>query len=122
MLKIIPLRESCSFEPGESAELELEWEQDQPIERLELRIVCNTVGKGDRNLEIAEIWSNQQTSPQGRERLTIPLPLAPYSFSGKLISVVWAFELICFPREESTRCEFILGPNAREVLGELAEN
>jgi hypothetical protein len=45
----------------------------------------------------------------------VQLPWGPYSFSGKLISLIWAFELIALPSEDSIRQEIVIGPDAREV-------
>jgi hypothetical protein len=43
------------------------------------------------------------------------LPEAPYSFSGKLISLVWALELVLEPSKEVTRREIIVAPGGQEV-------
>jgi len=37
------------------------------------------------------------------------------SFSGKLISLVWALELVVLPKGASTRQEIKIGPGAKEV-------
>src|ERR1043166_4380135 len=43
------------------------------------------------------------------------LPESPYSFSGKLISLVWALELVAEPSKEVIRREFVLAPGGEEV-------
>jgi hypothetical protein len=44
------------------------------------------------------------------------LPPGPYSFSGTLVSVVWALELVLEPGPEVERLDFVLGPSGAEVL------
>jgi hypothetical protein len=47
------------------------------------------------------------------------LPEGPYSFSGKLISLIWALELACSPGSETVRREITVSPTGHEiVLGE----
>ena len=43
------------------------------------------------------------------------LPHDPYSFSGKLISVCWAIELIIEPGSHVQRCEIVMSPTGKEV-------
>jgi hypothetical protein len=44
------------------------------------------------------------------------LPLAPYSFSGKLISLIWGLELVLEPSQETARFEFTLSPTGEEIM------
>ena len=48
-------------------------------------------------------------------RVDVPLPKAPYSFSGKLVSLVWALELVVSPSGESYRREISIAPGGSEV-------
>ena len=43
------------------------------------------------------------------------LPPAPYSFSGKLISLIWAVEVVAEGIKEASRLEFTLSPDGREI-------
>ena len=52
---------------------------------------------------------------QGEQRVKFTLPAAPYSFSGKLISLIWAVELVA-DDSDSARWEFVLGPDGAEIL------
>ena len=52
---------------------------------------------------------------------SLRLPREPYSFSGKLISLVWALELIVEPGSNVTRQELVMSASGKEVvLGEGA--
>jgi hypothetical protein len=57
----------------------------------------------------------------GQEKFEFALPEGPQSFSGKLISLIWAVELVVEKSKESQRIEFVLSPfDAEIVLGEAA--
>jgi len=43
-------------------------------------------------------------------------PAEPYSFSGKLISLLWALEVVALPGHESARLDLTISPTGKEVL------
>lgn len=105
-----------AFDPGAEIDVYLEWELDDEPEAVELRLVWNTSGKGDTDLDVVQTEHFDWPSRSETRRTTITLPRQPYSFSGKLISLIWALELIALPSDESTRLEFTIAPGGREVL------
>lgn len=116
MLEILLPDDRTSFEAGEVIDVTASWSLETPADVVELRLLWNTVGKGDRNLSVEKFWKYEQPLNRDRVTETIQLPTAPYSFSGKLVSLVWAFELIALPGGDSTRREIILSPDAQEIL------
>ncbi|WP_437191891.1 hypothetical protein [Planctomicrobium sp. SH527] len=105
-----------AFYPGTEAVVKAIWELPRKPKHLELRLVWNTSGKGDRDLVMVSAIQITDVEEFGSREITVQLPSGPYSFSGTLISVIWAFELVAIPDNESVRKEFVLGPNAQEVL------
>ncbi|MCA9080441.1 MAG: hypothetical protein KDA58_07770 [Planctomycetaceae bacterium] len=112
----ITLPQQGALEPGSEIDVDVQWDLDRPTNRLELRLVWNTTGKGDRDLKVAKTMHIHDPELKGNERLTFILPWGPYSFSGKLISLVWAFELVDVSSDASIREEFVLAPGGREVV------
>lgn len=106
---------STTFDPGAEIDVFLEWDLEEEPEAVELRLVWNTSGKGDTDLEVARTERFEWPSRSGSRRTTVTLPREPYSFSGKLISLIWALELIALPGEASTRREITIAPGGREV-------
>lgn len=104
------------FEPGTEISVRVRWKMDRPVTRLEARLVWNTSGKGDRDLKVVKTVRIDTNSTSGDQDVTLTLPWGPYSFSGKLISIIWAVELVVFPDEDSVRQEFVMGPAGREVV------
>ena len=103
------------FEPGAEVDLELRWELEEPPEAIELRIVWNTAGKGDTDFRVAAVQRFDHPSAIEACRETVTLPHSPYSFSGTLVSLMWALELVALPQEDSTRTEIVIAPGGREV-------
>jgi hypothetical protein len=52
----------------------------------------------------------------GSDPFSFTLPPGPYSFSGRLISLIWALELTCTPSHETVRKEIVVSPTGREIL------
>ncbi len=105
-----------TFAPAETITVEVRWELDDEPEALELRLVWNTSGKGDTDIGVEQTVSLDAPGLSGSRRLDVKLPTAPYSFSGKLVSLIWALELVAKPSEESCRAEIMIAPGQREVL------
>lgn len=105
-----------TFTPAESIAVDVQWELADEPETLELRLVWNTSGKGDADIGVEHTVSLDAPGLSGSRRLDVELPAAPYSFSGKLVSLIWALELVAKPSEESCRTEITIAPGQREVL------
>jgi len=59
----------------------------------------------------------------GAKDFSFTLPESPYSFSGKLISLIWAIELTCSAGSETLRREITLSPTGQEiVLGSVSQD
>jgi hypothetical protein len=103
-----------NFEPGELLEVAAEWNLDSPPDRAEVRLVWYTRGKGDT--DVAVLKTIPWDAPQARDnrRCEILLPESPYGFSGTLISLVWAVELV-LGKKHSTRLDLIVAPGAKEI-------
>lgn len=105
-----------NFHPGETISVLIDWSLATEPESIELRAVWNTVGKGTTDLGIEHSIVIDSPGLSESRWVEFPLPGAPYSFSGKLISLVWALELVVMPSEDSARTEITIAPNGSEIL------
>lgn len=105
-----------SFRPEETVRGTVRWEVESPIERVEVRLFWYTSGKGTRDVEVASstVWD----SPGNAEKreFDFRLPQAPFSFSGKLISLLWAVEAVTEPPGEVARAEIVVSPTGEEIV------
>ena len=70
------------------------WQSAQTPHSAEIRLFWRTEGKGDLDTAIAEqlIFENPQAADE--RTFSFVAPIFPPSFSGRLISLVWALELV----------------------------
>lgn len=105
-----------AFEPGEEFVAIAGWEFDASPAAIEVRLTWFTVGKGTRDLGVVHTERIESPAPRGQQQLRLPLPCGPYSFSGRLISILWAVEIVAQPSGDSARKDFTLGPRGQEVV------
>jgi len=103
------------FAPREAVEGTVSWSFDAPPAKVELRLLWYTEGKGERDVEVVETVPFDGPAASERRPFSLRLPPGPYSFSGKLISLLWALEAVAEPGDRSTRTEIVVAPGGREV-------
>ncbi len=107
------------FEPGGQLVVTAGWQLDQLVpgdQYLELRLIWYTRGKGDTDVQTTQALRIDPEQASDTKRMGIQLPDSPYSFSGKLISLVWALEFVLEPGGDACREEFVMAPGGREIL------
>ena len=104
-----------SFAPGERIRGTATWRLSEPPEGLELRLFWYTEGKGERDIDIVDRIAVHSGSREGNHEFAFTAPEAPLSFSGKLISLIWAIELVRLPEGEAGRLEITLSRSGEEI-------
>src|SRR5262249_38212814 len=109
------------YQPGEAISGRVTWQIDATPQSAELRLFWYTSGKGTQDVENVDSVAFQTPQMNDDRTFSMVLPRQPYSFSGKLISLLWALELIVGPGSHVARQEFVLSASGAEVvLGEGA--
>ncbi len=103
------------FSPGDRIELQAEWQLVETPRAVEVRLVWYTRGKGDTDVCVVDEARFDQSQSFGQRQCNFQLPAAPYSFSGKLVSLVWAVEAVVEPSGESQRLDIVVAPGAQEI-------
>jgi hypothetical protein len=65
---------------------------------------------------VAQTLRFDEPGAYGSKDFSFTLPDGPYSFSGKLISLVWAIELTCSGGSEAIRREVTVSPMRQEII------
>jgi hypothetical protein len=115
-------QQSSEFLPGTTISGKVIWTASAETQKIELRLFWFTEGRGTQDIELAEecSWDAQG---QAEQAFSFTLPLEPYSFSGKLISLQWALEAVTLPRESAAAKKiFTLSPNGKELILSSVEN
>ena len=108
-------RRSAAFEPGEELSGSASWQLDKPARDVELRLFWFTRGRGTEDAGVVQTIRFEQPQNGETRSFRVRLPEAPYSFSGQLISLVWALELVVEPSRQVVRREIIVAPGRQEV-------
>jgi hypothetical protein len=103
-----------AFKPSDSLAGRVSWGVSA-VTSAELKLFWYTRGRGKEDVGLVDtlVFENPQTNDQRQFKFN--LPDTPYSFAGKLISIVWAIELIVEPETAVERREFVMSPTGKEV-------
>jgi hypothetical protein len=105
-----------AFLPGETVEGTVGWHFDVPAKSVELRLLWYTEGKGDQDVTVVESLPLPNPERDEVRPFQIRLPAGPYSFSGRLISLVWALEAVAEPGSRAERLPVTVSPTRQEIL------
>lgn len=103
------------FKPGESIRGNVFWQLEEEPDAVEVRLFWYTEGKGTRDVEVVSSKHLAQPGLSGSCSFDFDVPRGPYSFSGRLITLSWAIELVAQPSGETERFDLIVGPQPVEV-------
>ncbi|MEQ8190191.1 MAG: hypothetical protein ABRQ39_19650 [Candidatus Eremiobacterota bacterium] len=92
------------------------WAFDKSPKTIELRFFWYTSGKGNGDVKTVEILTIKEPLREGERDFSFTLPAIPWSFSGKLISLMWAIEMIAEPGGETERLEITMSPSGKKIL------
>lgn len=105
------------YRPCETIRGQFAWRTvDRPIKTLELRLFWYTQGKGTQDLGLVQSRRFGALPPSGQQSFEFRLPDGPYSFSGKLITLSWALELLAQPGKDACRLDLVVSPTQSEIF------
>lgn len=95
----------------------VQWSGPQQPESARLQLFYFTEGQGTRDVVVEARQAFTAPLAHDNREFEFQLPPTPWSFSGKLVSVHWAIELILNrpPRDDLARLELIVSPT-HEVI------
>jgi hypothetical protein len=103
------------FEPGARVAGIASWKATPAPRGIELRLSWTLQGKGGRDFKIADTIALPDPQAAERRPFILTLPLAPYSFQGALLSLVWTLELVALPGEEKTGVTLVVSPGSQAI-------
>jgi len=108
--------DKTAYAPRETVRGAIRWNLQTNPEHLKFSLIWYTSGKGTRDVGVVQTVTFDNPGSFGSRDFAVPLPDGPYSFSGKLVSLIWAIELTCMPGSETARREIVVSPTGSEVL------
>lgn len=115
MLEIEIENDRKAFKPGEQINGVIKWQLDDNPEYIELSILWMTSGAGTTDAGIVKTLKFENPGSMGEKDFEFTVPAGPYSFSGKLISILWCLELTVPKTGECVRSDIIISPT-EEVI------
>jgi len=115
-LKIGTYENKTNYRPGEEVAGRALWMLDEPPKAVEARLFWYTEGKGTQDVGLIDSVRFDAPLPRDQKDFRFTLPAEPYSFSGKLISLIWALELVVLPSDETERLPITVSPTGGEVV------
>src|SRR5690349_5495357 len=113
-IRIGTREERTAYRPGDVIEGAIGWELADPPKAIEVRLFWHTRGKGTEDIVVVDQVRFDQPAIQGAEPFRFTAPDQPYSFSGRLISVIWSLEAVVLRRGPTASLDLIIAPEARE--------
>ncbi|MBI9077455.1 MAG: hypothetical protein JEZ02_18760 [Desulfatibacillum sp.] len=104
------------FKPGESLTGRASWYLEKEPKAARVRLFWYTMGKGTEDSQVADVVIFDKPMQQDNRSFRFTLPIAPYSFSGTLISLKWGVELDIKGNKEVCTKEFALTPFEKEII------
>ncbi len=105
-----------AFAPGESVRGRAIWMLEKEAKYLELALFWQTKGAGTQDVGLAESIRFERPGREEEREFTLTLPAGPYSFRGKLVSIVWCLELTDAEGKDAFQKEIILSPTGQEIV------
>src|SRR3954470_3341148 len=107
--------EQTAFRPGETINGNVSWALPVAPAQVSLELFWTTRGKGAVDSEVVQSKQIKQPAASGEDRFSLAIPNGPYSFSGKLVSVLWGLRLIIHPSQEQTQVNLTVSPTGAEI-------
>lgn len=105
-----------AYRPGETIEGAIGWELPEAPGSIEVRLFWQTRGKGTEDVEVVDRLRLERPLAQGAHSFRFMAPPEPVSFSGRLIALNWALEVVVLRQGPSARFDLIIAPDGREIV------
>jgi hypothetical protein len=106
----------AAFRPGEEVRGVASWSLDEDPTSVELRLFWRTEGKGTQDVGVAETVAFEAAGRADRREFRIRLPEGPYSFTGQLVSLVWAVEVVAEPGSVAGIQDLVVSPTGEAIV------
>jgi len=111
-----------TFRPGDEIAGKVSWALEKTPKQAAVHLYWYTEGKGTQDHRIVESEIFEHPGLDDSRTFSFVAPEAPYSFSGKLISLLWAVRVEAQPADDTERVNITLSRSGEEVvLGEAPE-
>jgi hypothetical protein len=108
--------EGGQYRPGQKIGGRAGWRLEKAPKKADVRLFWYTAGIGTRDVEVVGTVPMESPRAEDEQAFSFVLPTSPYSFSGQLVTLTWAVELVIEPGEQTQRVEFVLTPTGEAIV------
>ena len=110
--------DNLAYTPGENIRGTVAWQCASRAAAVALRLFYHTSGRGTQDVCVVDERAFEAPSETDEQPYEFTLPDGPWSFSGKLVSLIWSLELeIDLGADQLVeRLDFTLSPTGQEIL------
>lgn len=109
-------RDPPGYAPGEKIKGRVKWDLPAEDNKVEVRLFWHTTGIGNLDTETLEIVAFEGIRQAEEKDFELLAPVAPHSFSGQLVSLMWSIEVISFPSETIASIDLVISPTREELM------
>lgn len=109
-MKIAVRKQPAQFQPGGEIAGAAQWSLKHAPKSVEVRLLWHTRGRGIEDVAVAATVQFESPLQDDTRPFTITAPEAPYSFTGSLVTLEWALELVALPSKENARIDIVIAP------------
>lgn len=109
-------KDPLAFLPGDPVRGHVQWNLSDAPPALEVVLFWHTEGKGTPDSGVVDQIVRENPGATGQLEFSFKLPAAPYSFSGRLVSLKWGVEAIVKKTKRHEYVELILSPTGEAIL------
>lgn len=103
------------YAPGETIHGHVRWNFERCPDAIDVVLFWHTEGRAASQSGVASRLVWEHPGERGERSFSFSLPEGPHSFSGKLITLLWAVEAIQRPGREHALVGFVLSPTGAEL-------
>ena len=105
------------YRPGETVRGTVNWQLEESPRSIEARLLWYTQGKGTTDMQVVAVEPSPQLLPAGQWRFALKIPpRAVRSYTGQLLSIVWAVEVVAEKKLAFTRQDIVVLPTGAAVV------
>ncbi len=113
-IRIAVRKQPAEYAPGEEIDGGVQWQLERAPEFVEVRLLWHTTGRQFEDVGVvAKVrFDGAQDDTQS---FKFTAPAAPYSFTGQLVVLTWAIEVVALPHKENARVEIVIAPRGKAL-------
>ncbi len=114
--------ETTAYRPGDVVRGTLRWSAEESPRLLAAQLVWWTEGKGNRDAAVGTRQEWEYPQAEGEYSFELTAPAGPLTYHGRLISILWAVEVVAEKPEGSARTEVTMSPTGEPITLDAADD